>query len=65
MSAAFVIEARGHEAGLIVRIAERRFRFFAAIPAAFSLEGVEFASPVDARRAAERVMSPDASRRRR
>ncbi|PZQ18994.1 MAG: hypothetical protein DI565_00935 [Ancylobacter novellus] len=51
MSAAFVIEVRGRQAGLVVRDDTGRFRFFAAIREAFSLEGRTFRSAADARSA--------------
>lgn len=51
MSAAFVIEIRGRQAGLVVRDERNRFRFFSAVPEAHVLEGQTFSNPAQASRA--------------
>lgn len=51
MSAAFVIEVRGRQAGLVVREDRGGFRFFAAVAEAFSLEGHVFRSAQHASKA--------------
>jgi hypothetical protein len=48
---AFVIQADGETAGIVVRLA-RGFRFFAATPDFVALEGRSFRRPRDAQRAA-------------
>jgi hypothetical protein len=52
MSKAFVIEARSNEAGIVVQNG-RHYRFFAANPEFFALEGRDFHSPSAAQRAVE------------
>lgn len=48
---AFVIEADGETAGIVVRL-DRGFRFYAATHAFVALEGRSFRRPRDAQRAA-------------
>ncbi|GLK79215.1 MULTISPECIES: hypothetical protein [Methylopila] len=62
MSAAFVIEVRGLQAGLVVRQESGGFRFFAAVAEAFSLEGQVFRSAAHAGRAVRSAL--DAPRAR-
>ncbi|HEY0293096.1 MAG TPA: hypothetical protein VGC51_12325 [Hansschlegelia sp.] len=57
MSAAFVIEVRGRQAGLIVRDGDGRFRFFSAIREAFPLEGEVFRTAAEASRAVSAAMA--------
>ncbi len=57
MSAAYVIEALGRQAGLVVQIGKGRYRFFAALSEAAELEGREFSSVSDACRAARRALA--------
>lgn len=56
MSDAFVIEAGGKTAGIIVRVA-RGFRFFAADHIFNALESRHFRRPADAQRAARALLS--------
>ena len=51
MSAAFVIEVRGRQAGLVVREDKGGFRFFAAVSEACALEGQVFKSVAHAGKA--------------
>lgn len=51
MSAAFVIEVRGRQAGLVVREERGGFRFFAAVSEAFALDGQVFRSAAHASKA--------------
>ncbi len=62
MSAAFVIEVRGRQAGLVVREERGGFRFFAAVSEAYALEGQVFRSAAHAGRAVRSAL--DASRPR-
>jgi len=57
MSAAFVIEVRGRQAGLVVRQDRGGYRFFAAVSEAFALEGKVFRSAADASRAARAIFA--------
>ncbi|HZH26409.1 MAG TPA: hypothetical protein VEY95_04425 [Azospirillaceae bacterium] len=56
MSNAFVIEAAGEAAGVVVR-EERGYRFYAAARPFFPLEAQAFRRPEDASRAAERLVA--------
>ncbi|WP_020179875.1 hypothetical protein [Methylopila sp. M107] len=51
--AAFVIEIKGRQAGIVVREKSGGYRFFAAVTEAFPIEGKVFRSAVHARRAAQ------------
>lgn len=62
MSAAFVIEVHGRQAGLVVREDKGGFRFFAAVAEAFALEGQVFRSAAHAGKAVRSAL--DASRPR-
>lgn len=62
MSHAFVIEIRGVEAGLVVRDAAGRFRFFASVRAAFAFEGRAFRSAADARKAVASALEAEPAR---
>lgn len=57
MSAAFVIEVRGRQAGLVVREESGGFRFFAAVKEAFVLERQVFRSAAHASRAVGAVLA--------
>ncbi len=52
MSDAFVIEVADETAGIVVRLDnEKSYRFHAALPRYFPLDGKSFATPRDAERA--------------
>jgi hypothetical protein len=56
MSAAFVIEVRGLQAGIVVREERGGFRFFAAVAEAFALEGRTFRSAAQAGKAVREAL---------
>ncbi len=58
---AFVIEAAGETAGIVVRD-DRAYRFFAASRAFHPLEAQTFRNPADAERAAARLVRPSPDR---
>jgi len=67
MSDSFIIEAGDRAAGIIVRD-RHSFRFYAAGQPFFALEGRTFGNPLEATRAAERLIAGPSrvpSRRRR
>lgn len=63
MSAAFVIEVRGRQAGLVVRQRGGEFRFFAAVAEAFPLEGRVFRSAAHATKAVKTTLDAAAAPR--
>lgn len=67
MSDVYVIEIGGNAVGIVARDEdEKSYRFYAAVPRAFGLDGHRFATPDDAHAAIRKALnapSPETGRR--